>query len=596
MAKKRGNKRKDNRRGGGSSGGSGNSGEAEISMDAILRNWNWILLGLILIFGFCLRAYHADYPVIGYHNWKEMHYLSEARNYAEDGFFANGFLAPEKQTHNLDTMNHGLHADTFPAMSIAAGLAFRIFGIDVGVARWTSILFMMGSIILLYLVVKKLFRREDLAITAALIASANPLFVFFGRQVQMINPALFFGLLSILLYLMWLESGDAEESSKLLVLASLSFMISFLTKYSFALLAIPMLAIFPWKKVLSNGYLRKNWKQYAYAASSVLLLPLWLLNNKLINDKLGGGGEAGGSILGDIQMDLSIIFTSDFWGIMKSYAADNYSLIGVLFAFAGLVLFMSVYTKKRDEGGFRRGEVFLIAYMIGSIPWFWVMGDKLANHNYHQYPLAPLAIILMAFCFVVAGATIGNAARIKGLKWACIAAFFLLLIYPPVLNSMGGIFDAKDRMFDTQFIGLDVAGDYVREHSSESEKIFHSGFQSRGFLWHAHRKGWTLPENTSLIKIGEENHDYKWIFLYKWGLSNLENPSIKEYLESNYRMAQIGLVRSGSEEGLAPIYILLERGGSFSLENLSTSVARSQPRRKDYEFTDGARTLHYMNI
>ena len=69
----------------------------------------------------------------------------------------------------------------------------------------TSVLFMLGSIILIYLLVKRLFGREDMALTSAALLAFNPLAVFFGRQFQMINPALFFSLLGVFLYLLWLE-------------------------------------------------------------------------------------------------------------------------------------------------------------------------------------------------------------------------------------------------------------------------------------------------------------------------------------------------------------------------------------------------------
>ena len=50
-------------------------------------NLSLVLLIIITIFGFYLRYYHYDYPVVGYHNWKETHYLTEARNFAKEGFF-----------------------------------------------------------------------------------------------------------------------------------------------------------------------------------------------------------------------------------------------------------------------------------------------------------------------------------------------------------------------------------------------------------------------------------------------------------------------------------------------------------------------------
>ena len=58
------------------------------------NNWRFFLLILVLLFAFYLRYYHIDYPVVGYHNWKETHYLTESRNFARDGFFERGFFVP----------------------------------------------------------------------------------------------------------------------------------------------------------------------------------------------------------------------------------------------------------------------------------------------------------------------------------------------------------------------------------------------------------------------------------------------------------------------------------------------------------------------
>ena len=56
----------------------------EINLTEIIKilkkKYPYILLVLFVLFGYSLRIYHLGYPVIGYHNWKETHYLTEARN------------------------------------------------------------------------------------------------------------------------------------------------------------------------------------------------------------------------------------------------------------------------------------------------------------------------------------------------------------------------------------------------------------------------------------------------------------------------------------------------------------------------------------
>ena len=81
------------------------------------KNWAFIILIAIFLFGLHLRSYHLDYPVIGYHNWKETHYLTEARNFADEGFFKHGIFVPEYDYPKPARDPSGVHADTFPMIS-----------------------------------------------------------------------------------------------------------------------------------------------------------------------------------------------------------------------------------------------------------------------------------------------------------------------------------------------------------------------------------------------------------------------------------------------------------------------------------------------
>lgn len=566
------------------------SGNAEISFDAIARNWSWMLLILILAFGFYLRVYHLDYPVIGYHNWKETHYLTEARNFARDG----GWLTPRVDSPDIFTNPGGAHGDTLPMTSWASAIGFLIFGEKVEVARFISVLFVMASIFFLYLAMKKLFNREDIALTTALIASTNPLLVFFGRQVQLDNPGLFFGILSIYLYLLWLEGPEEKTRSKYLVLSSVFFVLSFLTKYSFALLGIPLLALFPWKNFSGKERIqniKKNWKLYLYTALPAILIPLWYLNNNRITNAYLMSADAQKAAQGDIYYNLSALFGQKFWSMMKPYTADNYTLIGMFFAGLGLILCFMLYKKSI-------GNRFILAYFAGSIPWLWVMASKLSGHSYHQYPIAPLIIILIAFCFVAIGGSIEKAARIKHLRWVAIGALFILLVYPPFFKYGGGILEAKDRQFDTQFYGLDIAGDYLKKNSNPDERFFFSGHQSYGAVWEADRKGSPGHFNQTMIEFGEDKYNFRWILIYQWGLQTLNEPDKWDYIKSNYSLKQIAFQQA--QEGPQILYMLFERGGSFNETALNNMLQDKQKRgelkTKDYELTRGNSQVVYFDI
>jgi len=571
------------------------SSEIGFSLESLKKNWHWIALALILFWGFSLRMYHLDYPAIGYHNWKEAHYLTEARNFARNG----DWLTPRSSFPTFtDNMADGSHGDTLPLSSWAAGIGFLIFGEELWVARLTSILFVMASVMLMYLIIKRLFNREDLALVSALLMSVNPLLVFFGRQVQLNNPALFFGMLSVYLFIRWADEG--HSSTKLLSISSLCMVISFLTQYSFAILAIPLLTLLPLKRIKEErlNYFIKGWKQYAMAALPALLIPLWLMNNARIasaNAALGATTQST-AIIGDVYYDFGALFSSKFWDVIMPFIADNYSIIGAAFSALGLVLLILMF--KRSKGLFFAG-----AYSAGAFFWLIVMASKLSGHSYHQYPLAPLMILLAAFAFVTIASTADRI--VKYSKWPILFGLFLLLIYPPILNTItypgggkadiGGIFDAKDRQFDQQFIGLDAAGDYLRAHSAPEERVFFSGHQSYGFLWHADRMGTAGHYNESMTRLGEEEYDFRWVLLYQWGLQTISDPEKWDYLSKNYALKNAAFQKSPDGK-FSPVYFLLEKGGSFNISDLNTLLQSKQPQIKEYELTRGKVELAVFNV
>jgi len=543
--------------------------EIKFSSDFLKKNWKYIVLIAILLLGFYLRVYHVDYPVVGYHNWKETHYLTEARNFAEGGYFEHGFFIPSTDfPHIRDAYSDpaGAHSDPFPVISILISLFFFVFGPSLLVARLVNIFLGVGIILLMYLVLKRLFRREDLALVGALVTAINPLFVFFNRQVQDINSAMFFGLLSILMYLIWYK----DRRTKYLILTALFMGISFMNKYSFALLAVPIFFTFPFSK-LKN----KNTLKHTILSALFFVIPVlfWFFYSKVKSIELNTKVAA-------TQFKLSTLASPAFWQSLQSYIADNYTFLGIFFAFLGLVFFILFY-KKRFE--YR----FFLWYIIGIIPWIIVMSDKLSGHNYHQYPLVPLFVFLVAYSFLIISVNIAKILKIRKLKWLILIVLFTILFMPSM--------DSKDRMFDTQFRGLDVAGEYIKENSEENERILFPGHQSYGVLWHADRKGFAgIPSEEDII-YAETERNVTWIFLYQWGLDTTNQPQW-DYISGNYHLEQVAFELKGENQP-SLVYLLLKKGGSFnmsSLNNLALNQETTQAR--NYEFSGGEFPLYFSSI
>ncbi len=546
------------------------------------QNWNWLVLVAIIILGFNLRIYHIDYPVVGYHNWKEVHYLTEARNFAQDGFFKYGFFIPANdyphlgyEETDINTHLDGAHTDTFPTTPIIVGVLFRIFGPSLKLARLVSVFSMLGVIFFFYLIMKKLFKREDIALTTALIASINPLYVFFGRQVQLINHSLFFMMASIYFFLIWRE----DPKMKYMVIFTLSLSLSILTKYSFAVMALPMLAIFPFDRVFNLKKFKKFLKQYIIGILFLLLTPLWILYTRIMAVRLN-------SVAADVVVKFGTTFTQQFWEILKSYANDNYTILGLIFALVGLIIMLYFFFRDKDHVGYR----FVLSYFVASIIWFFVMSYKLSGHNYHQYPVAPLIIILISYLFVVVATNVKKIVNIKYINMVIFFAVMVAFFFPLYSHSV----DAKNRMFDTQFIGLDVAGEYIKLNSQPESRMLFPSHQSYGVLWHSERKGYpAMPDKPEAIEFAINERNVEWIFVYQWGMNIMEKPSW-EYISNNFELKQIAFEQIHGQNQL--VYMLLKKGGSFNVSNINEMISGKQPRTKDYRLTIGTRRLFYFNI
>lgn len=544
-----------------------------------------VLLIAIVILGFYLRIYHIDYPVIGYHNWKDEHYLGEARNFARDGFFKYGFFVPVWDYPGLRYDPSGAHSDTFPLVSILGGAFFMIFGIKLWVARMITILASTISIILMYFIIKRLFNREDIAIVSSFLTSISPLFVFYAHNFQLVNMGLPLMLFSIFFYLKWIDN----EKWWYFVLASFCITLSTMTKYSFLVGIIPILFIFPFGRIKSW---RKYFKQYLSAFLIFLMFPTWYIYSTQIVAK---EFSTHAKVSSYIQPEK--ILTSHWWKMMESYIRDNYTMLGFYFAILGVILLLVGYIclKKRNAG-----EKFLLGCFVGIMGFIFIMAGKLEGHSYHQFPVAPFVVMFMSY-FIAKISDFTQRLKVegKGVPFMNLIIIFLLLVvlFPPMRES-------ANRQFDTQFFGLDVAGEYLKEHKSPGEWVMHSSHQAYGLLWHADMKGTRgIPKTVEDIKFAEEKLNASWVFTYNFCYpqgqvcfevySKLYEDSWS-YIKNQYLLKQIAFVRSS--KGNIPVYYLLKKGGTFDENELNEMIMGKPVMHRDYELTFGMVRLNYINI
>lgn len=531
--------------------------------------FSYIVLILILILAFYFRVYHVDYPVVGYHNWKETHYLTEARNFANDGFFEHGFFIPAWDYPGLENDPSGAHTDSFPMTSIIVGLFFMVFGPSLLVARLVNIIFALGSIFIIYLIIKSLFKREDLALICSLVLAINPLSIFFGRQVQLLGPALLLCLLGLYFYIKWHKNPSWKNTA----LFTICMMLGILTKYGFVLFVAPILFTYPYKKLKEKTYLFKHF----FILIVGVLAYAWFKYSSTISKTASSQFEV---------IELNVLFQSGFWTIMLAFIRDNLTILGLVFFILGLILFFFLVKINRKSFSYR----FMFGYLVGSIIWFIFMSQKLQGHNYHQYPLLPLYVFFVSFFILITSNFLAKLLKKKNLKWVFVFIFIALLIIPSM--------SAKNRMFDTQFVGLDVAGDYIKENKLDGDRVIHSSHQAYGLLWHGDLKGTGgIPIEIKDIEFVEENLNGSWLFIYNWDFSIFSEERFN-YIKQNYGVVQVGFNIRDSQ--FIPIYFLFRKGGTFDDEGvnsvLNEKINSGDIFEREYEYTFGKNKMLYINL
>jgi len=148
------------------------------------KNIPIILLVIILAFGFYLRHYHINYPPIGYHSMKEIHYLSIAKGYIDHGDYLHKRVLYSGMSDRPGYMEAFPQFQFLPLIYL---LLWKLFGVKIWIARLVIILFSLGSVILTYLVGKRLSGSSEFSILAAFLIMIMPLSVFFGRNIQLSN-------------------------------------------------------------------------------------------------------------------------------------------------------------------------------------------------------------------------------------------------------------------------------------------------------------------------------------------------------------------------------------------------------------------------
>lgn len=515
-----------------------------------------VLLGLILVIGL-VRIHRIDDPPIGYHSMKEVHYLSIARGYLENGDFLHKRVLYSGMSDGPGYIE-GLPQFQFLPL-IYFGL-WKLFGVKLWIARLVVILFSLAGILMTFLVAKRLTGRKEIPLLAAFFMAILPVSIFFGRNIQPDTPALFFLLLLTWFYLMWLEGFRRRY----LFLFSLMAFVTAMVKGTFLIMLVPLVFLFPFGSMKDRKMRIKVFRQALWFLSGIFLIAAWLAFTRITQ-------TSEGSIFPIKRLFLPEAFTITYWKIrlpiVWKYIGENYTYI-YFFVFAvGLA------------GSFLETRERMSRYILGSffavIIYFVLISDFAIRHSYYQIPFLPMVCFGIAVTLSDGMAIIGNRVRNRGYLRYILPVLVILASIPSVKKNL-------DRHFDKQMIGCDVAGRYIKEHGRSDDRVFISfgspserrfdawRTQYYGILWESNKRGNLLPADIERVRFGEKERNMRWIVLFhsKW----LDNDrELLDHIHDNYSIRQIGYM----DDTL--LYYVLEKGGVFDpapFEDAEKKLAR----------------------
>ncbi|MDD2823018.1 MAG: glycosyltransferase family 39 protein [Candidatus Daviesbacteria bacterium] len=196
-------------------------------------------LFLILVIGFLVRLYKIDTPLADWHSWRQADTAAVARNFYKEGYtpFIPKYDDMSGVAENPIPNPNRYRFVEFPIYNSLVYFAYVINGgVDIRLARLVSIIMSLGSIIFLFLTVRRQLDRAT-ALTAAFVFAVLPYSIFYSRVI-LPEPTLIFFSLGMLYFV---DRWIYEDSLRLYFVSVFFTICAFLVKPVAGFYLLPLL-------------------------------------------------------------------------------------------------------------------------------------------------------------------------------------------------------------------------------------------------------------------------------------------------------------------------------------------------------------------
>ena len=433
---------------------------------------------LFLVLAYSVRLYKIDSPLADWHSWRQADTSAVTRNFVRWGL--------DPLTPRYDDLSsvasgkpnpQGYRFVEFPIYNIAASVTDKLFpGYNVEHSgRLTSIFMSLGTLIFLYLLVKK-YLGVGVALFTAFFFAVLPYNIYWSRVI-LPEPTLVFLTTAMLYYFdVWV---DTEK--KRFWLASVIFAIlALLTKFTTAFLVIPMFYL-AWKK----WGLKLFTRPWLYLYGILVIMPFFAWRSHIA--RFPEGIPAYTWLFNGNGIRFKGAW---FWWIFADRVAK------IILGGWGVVLLVLGLIKPIRQAGKGGKSWFFHWWGVGMLVYLMVFATGNVQHDYYQVILVP---ILSVFLGIGAEWLLTNWGKTfhplvgRLLLFACIS-----------FTLMFGWYQARD-FFNINHPEIVVAGQAFQKYMGDKKgNVIAPYGGDTAFLYQTGQRGWPLIEGSidDMLKRG----------------------------------------------------------------------------------------------
>jgi 4-amino-4-deoxy-L-arabinose transferase-like glycosyltransferase len=462
----------------------------------------------IIVIAFAARLYHTNFPVSGWHSWRQADTAAIAKNFYENGF---QIFFPQIDWRG-DTP--GYVESEFHIYPFAVSILYSIFGFNDLWGRFLSIIFSFFTVYGIYILTKKII-SEKTALWASFIYAIIPLNVFYGRAFMPESLLLMCSIYGIYFFYRWTEN----ETVKYLIYSYFFITLAVLVKIPTLYLGLPLLYL-SYRK-FSKSFLMK-WQLWLYAFTLFLPVALWyyhshnlFLQTGLTFNIWGLGTDKWGNI--------DLLFSPKFYNdvFFKSIAERHLTYAFFIPFIIGLFI-------KRESKHERLFDFWIISVLV----YILIVAKGNQVHEYYNLPFVLPAVVFVAKAFT----KYFDIYKLKSFKSKSKVAwlFLLFLFLGLILSYLRYNRFMNSENYDSSIFRLAKS---VNELTNGNDLVITVDNGNPIVLYRCNRKGWNCyTDNVDSVFIKQRiDLGAKYLIGENSYFNNEETANKLKYLLENYK-------------------------------------------------------------